>query len=254
MEEWPPSSPNPTDPRDVSSPPPTWPPPPYGQGPPPGDMPPPPGPELAPIPWEQPGVGFFAAFYDSLLLLATRPRQAFERVGVTSAIMRPLGFAVLVGWPGILASTLWDLALRQQMEAWMPWASDPRWERSPVMEIGFALAAPCWLPVLLLLAGALQHLFLWMVGGAKRGFTQTFRVLCYAQVSSLLGLLPLCGSLLALVWHVVLIVIGLSAVHRVTTGRAVFAVVLPALLCCGCLAALISIFGAAWLAWMRGGH
>src|SRR6185369_11645568 len=131
MEEWPPSSPNPTDPRDVSSPPPTWPPPPpYGQGPPPGDVPPPPGPELAPIPWEQPGVGFFAAFYDSLLLLATRPRQAFERVGVTSAIMRPLGFAVLVGWPGILASTLWDLALRQQMEAWMPWASDPRWERS----------------------------------------------------------------------------------------------------------------------------
>jgi hypothetical protein len=91
-----------------------------------------------------------------------------------------------------------------------------------------------------------------MVGGAKKGFVDTFRVLCYTQVSSLLGLFPFCGSLLAAVWHLVLQVIGLSAVHRITVGRALLALLLPLLLCCGCAGLLFSIFGAAWMSAMKG--
>lgn len=256
MNEWPPVPPDPADPNDFAPPSPSasTPPPPPAWGPP-GGAPPPQGPSaLAPIPWEDPSIGFFAGFYESLRLLIASPRKAFERVGTKSLIARPLGFAILIGWPGIVASTLWDIALKSQMEEWMPWAAEQRWERSPTMEIAFALAAPCWLPVVLLIAAAILHLFLWMVGGAKRRLVDTFRVLCYAQVSSLFALLPLCGSLIAGIWYLVLEVIGFSAVHRISTGRAVFAVVLPLLLCCGCVAILISLFGAAILAGMRGGH
>jgi hypothetical protein len=245
----------PTDPG--SAPGPAFEPPPYGLPPPPGPStygapPPGPPPEPPPIPWEQPGLDFFSAFYESLRLLVSKPRQAFERVGVTSAVGRPLGFALLVGWPGILAATLWDLALQQTMEGWMPWTGDSRWERSPGIEIAVALAAPLWLPLVLLVGAAIQHAFLWMVGGARRGFVGTFRVMCYAQASSLLGLIPACGGLLSLVWHLVLAVIGFSAVHRITTGRSLFAVLLPVVLCCGCLLLLMSLFGAAWLAAMSG--
>ena len=97
-------------------------------------------------------------------------------------------------------------------------ASDQQWERSPALEIGFALAAPIWLPVALFLGALLQHLFLMMVGAGKRGFVGTFRVICYAQSASLFGLIPLIGGLLSLLWHLVLQVIGLSAVHRVGWG------------------------------------
>jgi len=260
MEERPPDPNDPYRPHDLPPPTAPLPPDPPPPAPPPtewapsfGGPPPPPPSGLDPIPWEQRGLGFFAGFYETLRLLATSPRKAYERVAVTQAIGRPLGFALLVGWPGILAATLWDIALQSQLDEWMPWMRTQNIERSPILEIIFALAAPLWFPVLLFLVAALQHLFLWMVGGARNGFVQTLRVLCYAQISALAGLVPMCGSLLAAIGHLVLQLIGLSAVHRIGMGRALLALLLPLLLCCGCIAILFSMFGAAWLASMKGG-
>jgi hypothetical protein len=254
MEERPPDPAEPYRPHEIEPPPPLTPPPtppPAWEMPPLGGPPsPPPGPD--PIPWEQRGLGFFAAFYETLRVLAARPRQAYERVAVTRAVGRPLGFALLVGWPGILAATLWEVAFQSRMDQWVPWMKDQRFEREPMLEIGIALCAPLWFPIFLFVAAAFQHLFLWMVGGARNGFAQTFRVMCYAQVSALAGFLPVCGSLAAAVWHLGLQVIGLSAVHKIGTGRALLALLLPLLLCCGCIAILFSMFGAAWMSGMKG--
>jgi hypothetical protein len=251
MEERPLDPSDPTRPESLS---PTSGAPPWGT-PPAGPPPPPPPSSLDPIPWEQPGLGFFAGFYETLRLLVRQPRRAYERIAVTSAIARPIGFAVLIAWPGILTATLWEIALRSQMESFLgPWMRDQKYEVPPVFYIAVALAAPCWLPLLLFIGSAFQHLFLWMVGGAKRGWAQTFRVLCYAQISAVLGVIPMCGTLLGGIWHFVLQVIGLSAVHRIGIGRALFALLLPLILCCGCFAVLFSLFGAAWMAALRGGH
>ena len=260
MEESPPSPPDrsyqPSSYPPSSYPPSSYPPPSYPPPPPPGAPPPaPPGgaDSLPPIPWEQPGLDFFTAFYETLQLLVRSPRKAFERAAVTRALGRPLGFAILVAWPGILAGTLWDLALRQTMESRMPWLEGERFQRSPVFEIAAAILAPCWLPILLFVAAAIQHLFLMMVGGASRGFKATFRVFCYAAVSTLLGLIPACGSLVGGAWNLVLAIIGFSAVHRISTGRAILAVAMPLLLCCGCVAILLAMFGAAWMAALKPG-
>jgi hypothetical protein len=208
--------------------------------------------EEPPIPWEQKGLDFFSAFYETLRLVFLKPRTAFRRVPVTPSLAKPLGFAILVGWPGILAATLWDLAFSRYLQSIVPMTSDQQWDRSPALEIGFALAAPIWLPVVLFLGALLLHLFLMMVGAGRRGFIGTFRVLCYAQGASLLGLIPLFGGLLSLMWHLVLQVIGLAAVHRVGVGRVLFAVILPLTLCCAC-AILLAAFGAASLGWLRNG-
>jgi len=212
----------------------------------------PPPAEEPPIPWEQKGLDFFSAFYETLRLLFLKPRTGFRRVPVAPSFARPLGFAILVGWPGILAATLWDLAFSRYLQSVLPMASDQQWERNPAVEIGFALAAPIWLPVVLFLGALLQHLFLMMVGAGKRGFVATFRVFCYAQAAALLGLIPLIGGLLSLIWHLVLQVVGLSAVHRVSVGRVLLAVLLPVTLCCACLILLVA-FGAAWLGWLKNG-
>jgi hypothetical protein len=208
--------------------------------------------EEPPIPWEQKGLDFFSAFYETLRLVLFKPRTGFTRVPIAPSFARPLGFAILVGWPGILAATLWDLAFSRYLQSLLPMASDQQWERSPALEIGFALATPIWLPVALFLGALLQHLFLMMVGAGKRGFIGTFRVLCYAQGASLFGLIPLVGGLLSLLWHLVLQVIGLSAVHRVGVGRVLLAVILPLSVCCACVI-LLAVFGAAWLGWLRNG-
>jgi hypothetical protein len=205
-----------------------------------------------PIPWEHKGLDFFSAFYETLRLLFLKPRTGFRRVPVATSFARPLLFAILVGWLGFLATTLWDLAFSRYLQSMLPMASDQQWERNPAVEIGFALAAPLWLPVVLFLGALLQHLFLMMVGAGKRGFVATFRTLCYVQAASLLGLIPLVGGLLSLMWHLVLQVVGLSAVHRVSVGRVLLAVLLPVTVCCACLILLVA-FGAAWLGWLKNG-
>ena len=84
---------------------------------------------------------------------------------------------------------------------------------------------------------ALLHGALWVVGGAKRGFTATVRALAYAQGPYLIALVPLCGASIAGLWTLVLSVIALAALHRISVGRAIgaYAVTIAAACCLCCL-------------------
>jgi len=48
-----------------------------------------------------------------------------------------------------------------------------------------------------------------------------------------LQLIPVCGGVIAAVWGIVVNCIGLARAHETDTGRAVLAVFLPIILCCG---------------------
>jgi len=87
------------------------------------------------------------------------------------------------------------------------------------------------------------HVCLAMVGGAAKGFATTLRVLCYAQTASIAVVIPLFGGLFQLVWSLVLQIVGLAQAHRTQGGRAAFAVLLPIVVCCGCLLAAIVVSG-----------
>jgi hypothetical protein len=97
-----------------------------------------------------------------------------------------------------------------------------------IMILPFVFAA------LAVLSSALTHLALMILGGAKKSFEATFRVTCYAGGSTaVLQLLPVCGALAAWIWNIFLMVTGLSEVHGISKGRALAAVLLPTLVCCG---------------------
>jgi hypothetical protein len=101
------------------------------------------------------------------------------------------------------------------------------------------ILAPVLVIIGVFIAAAVLHLMLMIVGGANSGFEASVRVVCYAQTAQLAAVIPLCGGLVAAVWAVVLYVVGLAAAHRTTTGKAVLAVVLPVVLCCGLMAILL---------------
>jgi hypothetical protein len=46
-------------------------------------------------------------------------------------------------------------------------------------------------------------------------------------------MIPVCGGLIAAVWGLVVNCIGLARAHETDTGRAVLAVMLPVIVCCG---------------------
>jgi hypothetical protein len=108
------------------------------------------------------------------------------------------------------------------------------------------LVAILWIVI----AAGIYHLMLLLLGGARGNFETTLRVVAYTMgATSLLQILPMCGSFLAAVWSIVVNIIGLAQAHDVSTGKAVAAVLVPILACC----VLVGLAWAATMAAILGG-
>src|SRR5437899_12219869 len=88
-----------------------------------------------------------------------------------------------------------------------------------------------------------------IVGGASHSCETTCRVLAFSHGSA--GpwqMIPICGGVIAGVWALVCSCIGLARAHETDTGRAVLAVFLPLIVCCGGGLLIAFMFGAlgAW--------
>jgi len=229
------------------------PPPPPGGGPggfgtPPGGGPPP-GPEgELPAPFaERDRLGFFHAYIETFKLVATKPQEFFRRVRIDrsgSAVLFGLVSAVvgnaisaLYSWAGAQQATL---AMRQMMdrlpadqrqafEQMVPWFSGHG-------VLWTALFAPIWAIVSIYVAAGILHLLLLLFRGANRRFDATLTTVGYAYGLTILLAVPACGSLIALVWYIVALIIGTAESQRCGTGKAAAAVLLPGVLLCCCCA------------------
>ena len=212
--------------------------------------PPPPGPPaLAALPWEQPGYPAIEGLYETAKLFLLRPSEAFARMSVAGDLGRPLIYAVVLGWLGIIAGQVYQLLIPG-----MPWRYFPGMDRGMdfAVPIAVTIATMVLAPVFILLGvfiwSAILHLFLMIAGGANSGFAATVRVVCYAGTTQVLQIVPLCGGVLTFLWSIALEIVGLAIAHRTTQGRAALAVLLPLALCCACAAVIAVAFGAAILA------
>ena len=59
----------------------------------------------------------------------------------------------------------------------------------------------------------------------------------------MLQLIPVCGGVIAAVWGIVVNCIGLARAHETDTGRAVLAILLPVVGCCGLAFVLVFMVG-----------
>jgi len=237
MEDRPPDAPAPIPPSDdwPPPPPPAWPPPPSE----------PPAPPVAVIPWEQPGLPWTTALVETVKLFLSKPRAAFERMPITGDPLRPLVFAILLGWFGAIFNTAWSIPFRDMMPAGSPYGS----HQMPAFVLPLiALFAPILIVCALLVGTAIFHLMLMIVGGAKGGFGATFRALFYSRAPEVFQILPFCGVMIAWFGGILLFIQGLAVAHRISLGKATLAVLLPLVLCCICFSALLVTMGAAFLA------
>jgi hypothetical protein len=104
---------------------------------------------------------------------------------------------------------------------------------SPGWVIGLALLTPVVALVFLYLNAAVTHAIAALMGQAKRGFAATFAACAYACAPLVLLAVPACGSIVGIIWVIVLTSIGLKITHRISTGAAAAAVLAPYfVLCC----------------------
>lgn len=200
-------------------------------------------------PWEQrEQLGFGQAFVENVKLFVLNPGEAYARTLRKGDFAGPLIFAVLIGWIGAVLRQIWGLLFNASLMKMMPPEFQEQMGSGLMMGgAGFIVSLilyPILAVIFLFIWAGILHLCLMLVGGTGQsdaGFEGTFRSVSYANVASLGYLIPVVGGLIFLGWSIVLNVIGLSSLHRTTQGKALFAVLLPLILCCLCAILAIAL-------------
>jgi len=199
------------------------------------------------LPWDQRREkGLFNAFIETLQMILGRPTDAFTAMKREGGLSEPLLYALIGGSFGLIVYLIYSFVF----QSFGIFAS----RNNPLlhlvgMGIGWVLLvvfAPLLIAIGVFVNAAILHVCLMLVGGARQSFETTFRVVCFSGGSvSPLMIVPLCGAFIIAIWGIVLRCIGLARAHETDTGRAVLAVFLPLIVCCGAGIILAILFPAA---------
>jgi hypothetical protein len=197
------------------------------------------------LPWEhRQERGFFNAFIETLVMVLTKPGEAFAVMKREGGLGEPLIYGLIGGSVGGIVSVLFSLGLQST-----GFFADRHDTFAAMAGMGAGSAAfivliPVFVIIALFIGSAIIHLCLMIVGGANQSFETTFRVIAFSQGSTgPLQMIPVCGGMIAGVWALVCNCIGLARAHETDTGRAVLAVFLPLIVCCGGILVIALMFG-----------
>ncbi|HEX5854348.1 MAG TPA: YIP1 family protein, partial [Thermoanaerobaculia bacterium] len=160
--------------------------------PPPPPPPPTPPPYLPPpgaaggLPWEAQALGP-ESFFETAKLFITAPDQAWRLTRETGDYMRPLLFAVIVGWVGAVFSAVWGSIFGAGILRMLP----GEYQRFAMMRSGGGILfrvvfAPIAIAIGLFILAAILHVSFMIVGAlasSRSQFEGTFRLVCYASVA-----------------------------------------------------------------------
>lgn len=187
------------------------------------------------LPWEhRQELGFLKAYFDTVSMVLLKPGEAFALMKAEGDMMGPMLFALIGGCAGIIVSVLLQLALHS-----IGFMADRQSAMFGMGVVGiwslaYIILSPVIVIVFAFIISGILHLCLMIVGGAKKSFETTFRVVCFSSGSTyLLSMVPFCGGMIAGIWNIVVEIIGLARAHETDTGKAVMAVLLPIIVCCG---------------------
>ena len=164
-------------------------------------------------------LGFFQAFLTMLREVLFSPAQFYHRMPTRGEFRSPLIFGLILGVLGGVLGLAWQQVFMLRLGRFQ--------EIAPTHLVGITIALPLIVLVSLYICSAIVHLCLTVVGGNRRGFEATFRVIAYSAATEIFSLIPFIGSLIAFIYKLAIAIIGLRESHGIGTGRAVLAVFLP---------------------------
>ncbi|RLA95855.1 MAG: hypothetical protein DRG69_02535 [Deltaproteobacteria bacterium] len=174
----------------------------------------------SPPPWEEMGDrGTVSAFLETAKGVLFSPTRFFRGMPADKGLGSPLLFGVVAGTIGGLFPLLWSYLFSARSMGVDLFSS--------TFLILYGVLLPVFIALGIFVNSGLLHLCLMLVGGERRGFEATFRVVSYSQAAQLWDLIPLVGPFVSAVYLLVLSIVGLRESHRIGTGRAALAVFLP---------------------------
>lgn len=124
-----------------------------------------------------------------------------------------LAFGLILGTFGMALQVLWSKVFDKP-------------DMIPLPALWWLVLSPLLILAGLYLNAAITHLGLIMVGGAKRGFTATMRVVGYSEAAAVFYLVPFLGMAVGGIWGLVILIGGLAGAHGISGWRVVWAYVL----------------------------
>lgn len=189
--------------------------------------------------------GFFNGLTATLNKVLFKPTEFFRSMPLTGGLVDPLLFTLITGMVGMIFDYFWRALLSGPMHEFMPPGMAEAAGQSSLQGLAglgiLSLILPILIVIGIFISAGVLHLCLSMLKGARHGFEATFRVAAYSYSANIFLVVPICGYLIAAVWAIVLTVIGLKEAHEISGGKALFAVSLPLLLCCGLLMLALSL-------------
>jgi len=169
--------------------------------------------------WEE-GDGFVGAFFGTTRDLLFSPTRFYRKAAGGAGYWSPFVYAMISGIIGFGGSILWQWFFFSQ---WFPV------QRIPALPSGLyfvvlTILLPVMAAFLLLVGSGVAHLGAVIFGGHSRGFKATFCAISYAFGGILFGIIPLIGGTIGMIYSLVLVIIGMREAHRISTVRAVLAV------------------------------
>ncbi len=194
-------------------------------------------------PWERrERFGLLNGLYLTIKDVLLGPGRFFHRMPTQIGILNPLMFAVVLGVIGTFIAWLYSLVSASLQMALI---GDFSHSQSSMFSFFLFLFSPVLMTLGVFIQAGLIHMALVLLGGGKLGFEATFRVSAYSEATTIILLVPLCGSWVALIWSMVILIIGLYNIHETEPWKAVVAVLAPLMLC------FVAI-GGSIVAWMAG--
>lgn len=210
-------------------------------------------------PWERrAAIGAFAAWVETMREALLEPAKLFAAARLDRGSAQ-LGFAVLTTAGASVIGQLLGRLLGGNQQAMLQRMLEQVPPDSPMLPILRSMVAgqtsalrfvvllflaPLFSAIFLYLNAAVTHAFAAVLGQSKRGFPATFAACAYGCAPLALGAIPACGSLIGIVWLVVLTGIGMKITHGISSSAAAGSVLLPYGVCC-CLSLALSALGIA---------
>lgn len=194
-------------------------------------------------PWERRNrFGLLNGLYLTIKDVLLAPSRFFHRMPSKVGILQPLLFAVVLGIIGTFIAWLYSLVSASLQLVLLGDLSQGQSSFTSFMVFVFS---PLLVTMGVLIQAGLTHGVLMILGGSRLGFEATLRVAAYSEATAILLLLPICGIWLAIIWSMVILILGLYNIHETEPWKAVLAVLVPLLLC-------FMATGASVVAWMTG--
>ena len=180
---------------------------------------------------------------DTIKSACLHPRAFFEKLSETGLITAWKFYAIIALIAAVLSAIV-SLAMGSALTSLLG-SVIPLLASSGLLvgaAIGFVLQL-----ILIFVGAAILHVFVYLLGG-RSGYGKTFQAYAYGMTPGvLLSWIPLV-SFIGMLWSLYTTTMGVSALHKLSTGRAFLAIILPIIVAAVIAFAVAAAFIAPFLA------